>query len=307
MNAITTPTVTTFDFHGDQLSVITWGGQPFVAMRQIVESMGLIWAAQTVKFNTNKARWGVSMIETPSAGGKQVSLCIPLRKLSGWLSTLNPNKVKAELREKVIAYQNECDDALWEYWSSGIAVRQSFAPGPRDVLTASQAEQLRLAMNSYAARLPKEQQGPFMKKGWSKLKSHFGVTYRQIPQMELTEALSVIGRHGAQWEVVDALPAPTSGLTAMQLEELGAMCEELQFMGSWWNKFGPAIDLMNPTLYGRIFERFLTAPARARHLCVELKIPLRSREYYTSIPWNGDDQASFHHNRKFATEDMHHR
>lgn len=33
--------------------------------------MGLTWAPQTVKFNSNKARWGVSIIETPTLSGIQ--------------------------------------------------------------------------------------------------------------------------------------------------------------------------------------------------------------------------------------------
>ncbi len=47
----------------------------------------------------------------------QEAVCLPLRKLSGWLSTISPNKVKAELRETIIQYQNECDDVLWAHWS----------------------------------------------------------------------------------------------------------------------------------------------------------------------------------------------
>ncbi|CRL43698.1 hypothetical protein SGGMMB4_00198 [Sodalis glossinidius str. 'morsitans'] len=46
-------------------------------------------------------------------------LCLPLRKLAGWLQTINPNKVKSEIRDKVVQYQNECDDVLYEYWTKG--------------------------------------------------------------------------------------------------------------------------------------------------------------------------------------------
>lgn len=37
-------------------------------------------------------------------------LCLALRKLNGWLQTISPNKVKPEIREKVVQYQEECDD-----------------------------------------------------------------------------------------------------------------------------------------------------------------------------------------------------
>ena len=44
---------------------------------------------------------------------------MPVRKLPAYLASINPNKVRPELREKIILYQNECDDALWNYWMKG--------------------------------------------------------------------------------------------------------------------------------------------------------------------------------------------
>ena len=55
--------------------------------------------------------------------------------------------------------------------------------------------------------LPKDEQAGFMTKGWSKMKSHFGVTYRQIQQREFTEAVSLASRHAAEWKAADAVPA----------------------------------------------------------------------------------------------------
>ncbi|OGK06570.1 MAG: hypothetical protein A2W80_13705 [Candidatus Riflebacteria bacterium GWC2_50_8] len=60
---------------------------------------------------------------TPSASGLQKTLCIPVRKLAGFLATINPSRVREELRAKIIQYQNECDDALWNYWTKGSAKR----------------------------------------------------------------------------------------------------------------------------------------------------------------------------------------
>jgi len=33
--------------------------------------------------------------------------------------TIHPDKVRPELRDKILAYQNECDDVLWRYWTEG--------------------------------------------------------------------------------------------------------------------------------------------------------------------------------------------
>jgi Rha family phage regulatory protein len=81
--------------------------------------------------------------------------------------------------------------------------RITYTVGPNDTLSAAQAEQLRLAFKQANDKLPKEKQAIFMTKGWSKLKSHFGCTYRKIPQREFSEALSLANRHAAEWELVD--------------------------------------------------------------------------------------------------------
>lgn len=80
--------------------------------------------------------------------------------------------------------------------------RVQYCVNPNDTLTAAQAEELRLVLKETCEKLPKAQQAQFMVKGWAKLKSHFGVKYRQIPQREFTEAVSLLTRHAAEWELV---------------------------------------------------------------------------------------------------------
>ena len=116
-------------FHGDDLALIDHDGEPFVAMKPVVEGMGLDWKSQHRRLTGE--RFGAAMVEMtiPTKGGPQRMACLPLRKLTGWMVTVNANKVKPELKEKIIAYQNECDDALWEYWSQGFAVNRRAANG----------------------------------------------------------------------------------------------------------------------------------------------------------------------------------
>lgn len=111
----------TVPFHSAELYLVEHNGQPYTAMRPIVENMGLDWKAQLVKI---KQRFSsvVGEITTTGKDGKQYQmLCLPLKKLFGWLMTISPNKVKPELRDTIIMYQNECDDVLWDYWIKGKA------------------------------------------------------------------------------------------------------------------------------------------------------------------------------------------
>lgn len=109
-------------FKGDTLTTIQEGGIEFVAMKPIVENIGLAWGTQQQKLERNKEKFGCIHMNIPSAGGLQEMLCIPLRKLNGWLFSINPNKVKASIRDKLISYQEECFSALHDYWSKGAAV-----------------------------------------------------------------------------------------------------------------------------------------------------------------------------------------
>lgn len=56
-------------------------------------------------------------------------------------------------------------------------------------------------------KLPKAEQGNAMVIGWSKLKAHFNVGYRQIPAAEFHEALSILARHLAAWQVDSVEPS----------------------------------------------------------------------------------------------------
>ncbi|ELY4847910.1 phage antirepressor Ant [Cronobacter sakazakii] len=105
-------------FHGTQLYIVNHNGEPFTPMKPIVEGMGMVWAAQFVKLKQRFAK-GILEIEIPSLGGVQKMICLALRKLAAWLNTISPNKVKPEIRDRVIRYQDECDDVLYEYWTKG--------------------------------------------------------------------------------------------------------------------------------------------------------------------------------------------
>lgn len=114
----------TVPFHGNTLYVVDHNGQPHTPLKPIAEGMGLDWRGQHAKITANTARWGVEIISIPSASGQQDTACLPLPKLPGWLMTIHANKVRPEIRDRIITYQNECDDALWDYWTRGEAHRE---------------------------------------------------------------------------------------------------------------------------------------------------------------------------------------
>ncbi|MBD2799513.1 phage antirepressor N-terminal domain-containing protein, partial [Xenorhabdus sp. M] len=105
-------------FYGDHLYLVNHNGEPYVPMKPIVEGMGLTWEPQLRKLNQRFAKGMIKMV-IPSLGGAQETVCLAFRKLAAWLNSISPNKVKASIRDKVIRYQEECDDVLYEYWTTG--------------------------------------------------------------------------------------------------------------------------------------------------------------------------------------------
>lgn len=132
--------IQTVSFHDTTLITFQHDNVIYTAVRPIVEALGMSWGSQSVKLNKNKEKFNCFDIETVGSDGKKrTMLCMPIRKLNGWLFSINPEKVRADLKAKVIQYQEECFEVLHDYWTKGVAFN------PR--LTSEQTLALRDAVN----------------------------------------------------------------------------------------------------------------------------------------------------------------
>jgi hypothetical protein len=112
----------TIDFYGDEiptaLVVIDEDGRQvvYVPVRPLVEYMGLSWSGQRARIMRDavlsEAVQGVRVTRTPEEGGSQVMFCLPLDYINGFLFGINANRVKSELRDRLITYQRECYQVL---------------------------------------------------------------------------------------------------------------------------------------------------------------------------------------------------
>ena len=122
-NQISTQTIS---FHGSELITLKVDDVIYTAVRPIVEALGLSWGSQQRKLENSKEKFSCTHMKTTGNDGKTYEmLCMPLKKLNGWLFSINPEKVRADLREKVIQYQEECFEALYNYWHFGKAERKT--------------------------------------------------------------------------------------------------------------------------------------------------------------------------------------
>lgn len=92
------PALITIPFYDRSLTMVEHKGRPFVAMKPMVQGMGLDWKGQQAKLQ-NRFASTMEIISTVGADGRQREmLCLPLEKLPTWLFTINSRKVKAEVR-----------------------------------------------------------------------------------------------------------------------------------------------------------------------------------------------------------------
>ncbi|MDG6351633.1 phage antirepressor N-terminal domain-containing protein [Glaesserella parasuis] len=115
----------TISFYGSELITLKVEDVIYTAVKPIVEAMGLDWGGQQQKLSKSGGKFGCRDISMPTNGGLQKMICMPLKKLNGWLFSINPEKVRPDLKDRVIQYQEECFEALYNYWHFGKAERKT--------------------------------------------------------------------------------------------------------------------------------------------------------------------------------------
>lgn len=188
-------------FRSARLLLVDKAGEPFVPMKPVVEGMGLAWQAQHAKLTSGRFNSVITMIVTTGIDGKQYEMaCLPLRKLAGWLMSIHASKVRPELRDGVMAYQNECDDALWSYWNQGHAINHR--PAGQGLTLIGQTigtdgfHMLGAVVKGKVSSLPSAIQRRATSKIWSQIHAAFGVrSAADIPVDQLDSARNFIAAY----------------------------------------------------------------------------------------------------------------
>ncbi|ELI7383153.1 phage antirepressor Ant [Escherichia coli] len=243
-------------FHGAELYVVNHNGEPYTPMKPIVEGMGMDWASQFTKI---KQRFKTSIVkitmQLPGDEQCREIICLALRKLAGWLQTISPNKVRPEIRDKVIQYQEECDDVLYEYWTKGHVVNprkvKKALPGK---ITTEQQEAIKQLVMSRGQSLPKEKQAKAMITMWSSLKSHFGCSYKEISEEQFTEALSLAARVPLEGEFIGKQEKKTNELSAKEANSLVWLWDYANRSQALFRELYPALKQIQSNYSGRCHD-----------------------------------------------------
>lgn len=114
--------IITVNFRGDDLYGFEADDGIFVALKPIVESMGMNWSGQEQRVKRDPIlSEGICVMHTPfGAGGGQDCLCLRMDLVNGWLFTIDTARIKdEEVRDKVILYQRECHNVLFKHFYKG--------------------------------------------------------------------------------------------------------------------------------------------------------------------------------------------
>jgi hypothetical protein len=100
--------------------------------------------------------------------------------------TIQPSRVKPQIRDTILKYQNECDDVLWQYWTEGQVIRPRNA---EETLLPSEQQTLSEIVHK-RAKVYGELQGKVLAEIWSRVHRKFRVSrYSQLRRIQFSEAI----------------------------------------------------------------------------------------------------------------------
>lgn len=122
-------------------------GVPMVALKPMCDAVGIDYSTQLRKLKTRS--WAtVGQRPTVAEDGKvRHMVMIDRRTMTMWLATLDENRVSAEARPTVVAFQAEAADALDAYFHAGQAINPRGNLSTFDILRA-QIDQLEAAQRT---------------------------------------------------------------------------------------------------------------------------------------------------------------
>lgn len=192
--------ITPFNFNEHAVRVIQIEDAPWFVATDVAESLGYKSPKDAASYLDDDEK-GSAIVRTP--GGDQKLTVINESGL--YALVLRSRKPEARKFAKWVT-----SEVLPAIRKTG-RYETPYTVQPGDKLTEAQQQTLRTLLESNVKRLPHAKQAGAMVKGWSKLKAHFGVPYRQIPASEFTEAISIVARHVAEWDVIEhAQPEPAA-------------------------------------------------------------------------------------------------
>jgi hypothetical protein len=258
-------------FHGTELFVVEHNGQPYTPMKPIAEGMGLTWQSQHEKLKQRFSSTITEIVMVANDGKERLMTCLPIRKLAAWLYSISPNKIpNLDTRAKVIMYQSECDDVLWDYWTKGQAInaRHVISPEQQSALQEVVRQRAQGCRKAYAEM-------------WARHNRHFKIgKYDQLLAVHFDDAKAYL----ADMQI-KAKPEPAPQNPAPMVHDVYALCNNMLWVYSWWQRYGSAISGLNPNIAAAVHDRFVFGGTEANMLLRQIGRSGNAAMIY-AYPWH---------------------
>lgn len=232
-------------FNGQQIITAMAAGVAYVAMKPIVENLGMSWGTQQQKLMKCLDKFNCIHMNMVAADGKlRKLLCIPLKKLNGWLFSINPEKVRADIRDKLIKYQEECFTVLHDYWTKGKA------ENPRKKTSVDERTPLRDAVNMLVSK--KHLMYP---EAYAMIHQRFNVeSIEELEASQIPLAVEYIHRVVLEGEFIGKQEKKTNELSAKEANSLVWLWDYANRSQALFRELYPALKQIQSNYSGRCYD-----------------------------------------------------
>ncbi|ECZ0120249.1 TPA: phage antirepressor Ant [Escherichia coli] len=232
-------------FNGQQIITAMAAGVAYVAMKPIVENLGMSWSTQQTKLMKQISKFNCVHMNMVAADGKlRKLLCLPLKKLNGWLFSINPEKVRADIRDKLIQYQEECFTVLHDYWTKGKA------ENARKKTSVDDRTPLRDAVNMLVSK--KHLMYP---EAYAMIHQRFNVeSIEELDASQIPQAVEYIHRVVLEGEFIGKQERKTNELSAKEANSLVWLWDYANRSQALFRELYPALKQIQSNYSGRCYD-----------------------------------------------------
>ncbi|HEI4739567.1 TPA: phage antirepressor Ant [Escherichia coli] len=232
-------------FNGQQIITAMAAGVAYVAMKPIVENLGMSWSTQQTKLMKQISKFNCVHMNMVAADGKlRKLLCLPLKKLNGWLFSINPEKVRADIRDKLIQYQEECFTVLHDYWTKGKA------ENARKKTSVDDRTPLRDAVNMLVSK--KHLMYP---EAYAMIHQRFNVeSIEELDASQIPQAVEYIHRVVLEGEFIGKQDKKTNELSAKEANSLIWLWDYANRSQALFRELYPALKQIQSNYSGRCYD-----------------------------------------------------
>ncbi len=318
-----TANLATVEFHGHPLVTLKQDDTILVALKPIVEGIGLDWRGQHKRIQRDDVLSTCVVVMTMQLPGdtqRREVLFLPLQYLNGWLFGVDTHRIKnPEVRERINQYKRECYEVLYRYWHG-----KELESTP-ETLTPSEQQTLQEIARAKVQDLPDDLKGKALAEIWSRVHRKFRVAkYSQLQRDKLAEAILYINRMQLKClpkpEGLKLLKEPddigpkTRAIIDRRAQELALQSfqrarEALEDLARQWKQVRPFLsdgaiaefiatrDLRKESYLvvrrGAVYE-ITSAVAALQPLIAHILEAIEQLETETDLPWHGKSQVKAH-------------